>query len=297
MYAIEAIKSTTDSIMLLNLLGKIMMKSGDSYAALKCFEKAQDLSPMNIGRLCEIAEAQSDVGNQNAANDSIEQAAAQDKDSNAVANTSAKLDLNRGNTEGAKAIMAKMDSISEIISYMNNKAVALAKTNKFNDSVDLYHRTFESIPDDKSQLKAIVKYNLGLAMIRQNQLPEALKAMTESLEVGESRVKEKVTKIKDKIQKALDSGIELKIQSETPQLGAEEIGSPESGSLINESHIPLIGHISKSAGSYGLYKIFHAPSESELVKTMLAKEPPRFFQERPFNVRLQLIHWTQLVSI
>ena len=93
---------------------------------------------------------------------------------------------------------------------MNNKAVALAKTNKFNDSVDLYHRTFESIPDDKSQLKAIVKYNLGLA-VRQNQLPEALKAMTESFfEVGESRVKEKVTKIKDKIQKALDSGIELK---------------------------------------------------------------------------------------
>ena len=61
LFAIEAIKNSGDSIFILNLLGKAMMHLREFAAALRCFEKAKSISPMNIERLCQIAEGA--VGN------------------------------------------------------------------------------------------------------------------------------------------------------------------------------------------------------------------------------------------
>ena len=274
--ATEAIKTSTDSIMLLNLLGRIMMKTGDFVAALKCLEKAQEMSPMNLGRLCEIAEVQSEMGDAEAAKETVEQAKEQDENADSVMETAAKVEVSSGDANKAKEIMAKMDSLSEVISYMNNKAVALAKTNQITESVELYNKTFESIPDDKSEIKAIVKYNLGLAMIKQNQLPEALKAMTEALEVGNSRVKDKAASLKARVQKAIDADGELKLQSDTKEAASEEIGSPEEPPKMQEENIEIFGTITKSPGSYGFYKLYQSANEIELVKKMLSKKLPRF---------------------
>ncbi|MEZ4742757.1 MAG: response regulator [Bdellovibrionota bacterium] len=57
--AVEALKGGSDSVQVLNLLGKSLMQMQDYEAALKCFEKAQVMSPKNIHRLCVIAEVSS----------------------------------------------------------------------------------------------------------------------------------------------------------------------------------------------------------------------------------------------
>lgn len=270
-FATEAIKSTTDSIMLLNLLGRIMMKTGEFQGALKCFEKAQELSPMNIGRLCEIAEVQSEIGDGEAAKESIEEAKAQDDESDAIVESEAKVEMTLGNSEAAKQIMAKMDSLSEVISYMNNKAVALAKTGKIEDSISLYNKTFDSVPDDKPDIKAIVKYNLGLAMIRQKLLPEALKAVSDAIAIGESRVLAKASSLKGRIQSSLDNGTELKMQNNSEvTTESEELGSPSSAPSLK------LGSVSKSAGSHGMFKLFQASAKDNLVEKMSSKKPPRF---------------------
>ena len=57
-----------------------MMKLRDFTSALKCFEKAQSLSPLNIERLCQIAEANSEIGAQEAAKENIDDAKDDDDD-------------------------------------------------------------------------------------------------------------------------------------------------------------------------------------------------------------------------
>lgn len=287
-HATTALQSTTDSIMLLNLLGKIMLKTNDHIAALKCFEKVQELSPMNLARLCQIAEVQSELGESADARASIENAEAQDEDSETVKSSSAKVEMNLGDSQAAKAIMAKMESLSDVISYMNNKAVTHAKMGDISESVELYNRTFDSIPDDKADIKGIVKYNLGLAMIRQHEYPEALKAMNESIKVGESRVFSKAKNFKKLIEKAIDSGIEINLPSSKsdqpkpaqPQV-SEELGSPEGSNTQAGNEPPstdeTIDSVTTSAGSFVLYKFYKASeSVDELSRSLLSKKPPRF---------------------
>lgn len=280
--ATEAIKSTSDSIMLLNLLGKILLKLGEPDASLRCLEKAQEMSPMNLARLCQIAEVQSEIGEEGEARDSIDQASEQDGESQQVQASSAKVEMNLGNIEAAKSIMSEMDSLSEVVSYMNNKAVALAQTGEIEKSVSMYGKTFESIPDNKEEIKAIVKYNLGLAMIRQHEYPEALKAMKEAVDIGESRVLARAKALKVKLQKAIESGIELKLQtSSAPQPEnkeeSEEMGLPDDEETTSNGDLPEgIRSINIDPGDFVLHKVYLSHEMSDLSKKLTAKRPPRY---------------------
>src|SRR5690606_36006949 len=114
-HAIESLKASGDSILVLNLLGKILMQTGEHASALKCFEKAQNLSPRNIERLCSIAEVQTELGNANAATEAISHAEALDPDSVQVNETKAKVALAKGGTKTATRGMAKLESLSTLL--------------------------------------------------------------------------------------------------------------------------------------------------------------------------------------
>jgi tetratricopeptide (TPR) repeat protein len=63
----KSIQLGGDQIKTFTLLGRCLNNLKDFHGAIKCFERAQNLSPKNIERLCELAEAQVEAGEQDGA--------------------------------------------------------------------------------------------------------------------------------------------------------------------------------------------------------------------------------------
>lgn len=271
---VAALKMSSDSIMLLSLLGKCFLRLGDYAASLKCFERAQMLSPMNIGRLCEIASAQSEIGKNAEAQEALDKAKSQDPSSPEVAEASAKVALNSGDVSEARSIMEKMESLSDIISYMNNRAVAHSKSGKSQEGVTLYKKTFDSIPQDRTDVKAIVKYNLALALVKQNSLMDAQNAINDALALGATKIEKKAISLRERIGKSIRDGVDFKLKT-NDILPAAEIGSP-SELLVKEENSASIEAVEKKAGDLGCYKIVKDTMPHELINKMLQKKQPRF---------------------
>lgn len=201
---IEALKLAGDSIILLNLLGKILMQLQDFSAALACFKKAQTLSPLNIERLCAIAEAHSELGNTEEAQKTIDEANTLDPGNPVAQETEAKLAFSAGDYEKAKSLMTQLDSLNNIISFMNNKAVAMARCDLFDESIDLYRKALKSVPDDRQEIKAIVYYNMALAFLRNSELEEGLLQLERCLKLSNPKLAPKAKSLRSRVKHALD---------------------------------------------------------------------------------------------
>jgi len=221
--AFDALKLLGEQIEVLNVLGKTLMRLNNFEAALKCFKKAQDLSPNNIERLCLIAESESELGNEKGTADALAQASAVDSGSAAVAQAAVKA--------AAKKIMSSFENIKNIVSYMNNMAVSLARSEKYEESIELYNKTAESIPEDRKDLQAIVGYNTALAKIRSGDLKGALVNLEIVEKIKDSKLSEKSTLLAEKLRLATETGAKVKLRSSKPK----EDASPQAAADKNAS--------------------------------------------------------------
>jgi DNA-binding response OmpR family regulator len=271
---IIALKMSSDSIMLLSLLGKCFLKIGDYAASMKCFERAQMLSPMNIGRLCEIATVHSEAGKAEEAQTTLDQAAAQDKGAPSVMEATAKIAINSGDLSAAKEIMNQMDSLADVISYMNNRAVSLSKIGNHKDGIDLYKKTFDAVPDSRFEVRAIVKYNLALALIKQKNLIDAKTSLEETKSLGKTKVERKAISLLERVEKAIKNNEELKLKG-NDNAPTIENGAPIE-TAVREENIAIVEAVEKKAGDLGCYRIVKDLKPHESIEKMLQKKPPRF---------------------
>lgn len=272
--AVEALRTSSDSLMLLNLLGKCFLRLGDYTASLKCFEKAQLISPMNLGRLCEIAVVKSEIGLHEEASEAIKAATDQDPTSPAIAESSAKVAIMSGDLQSAKEIMNQIESLSDIISYMNNRAVALAKSGKSSEGVELYRKTHESIPNDRFEVQAIIKYNLGLALIKESKVSAAKLEIQSALDVGPSKIYKKAKALLEKIEKASAEGRAIKLNNDEPP-PPDEIGSP-TAIPVKQENMAIVQSVEKNPGEIGCYKIVRDAKVPVAINVMAAKKAPRY---------------------
>ena len=207
--AFDALKLLGEQIEVLNVLGKTLMRLNNFEAALTCFKKAQDLSPNNIERLCLIAESETELGNEKGTADALAQASAVDSGSSAVAEAAVKA--------AAKKIMSSFENIKNIVSYMNNMAVSLARSEKFEESIELYNKTAASIPEDRKDLQAIVGYNTALAKIRSSDLKGALVILETVEKINDSKISAKSTLLAEKLRLAIETGAKVKLRSGRPK--------------------------------------------------------------------------------
>ena len=289
-HGIEAIKLNGDSLFVLNLLGKALMNLRDFEVALRCFEKAQAMSPMNIERLCQIAEVHSEMGNEEAAQESLDAANAIDGQARTVAETEAKVAVNLGDTETAKQLMGQLEAIENVVAFMNNSAVAMARCEMIAEGMEQYRKTLASIPDDRPDTKAIVEYNLALAHARADELDEA-KAHLESCANTDSRVRGKAKSLLNRINKAVEKGTALNLNltsnklgslptnGSPPQAGAQpKAGDGEGSATETEAvadNLNVAALMALSAGDLCLYLIYNAITENDEVKK-LWENCPRF---------------------
>jgi len=220
-FCIEAIKLAGDSILALNLLGKALMMLQDFKAALKCLKKAQDISPLNIERLCAIAEAHTELGETEQADAALNDAKDIDPDSKKVKETEVSIALSNGDTDKAKALMNKLDSLDGFIGYMNNKAVAMARCGLIDEGIEEYRKTIKALPPDNEDLKALVNYNLALAYARASELEEAKLIADRATKTKNKKVAQKAKSLFKRLEKSLNDGSDFKLK-EVP--GSNENG-------------------------------------------------------------------------
>jgi len=282
-HGIEAIKLCGDSLFMLNLLGKSLMQLREFDVALKCFKKAQQLSPQNIERLCSISEVHSEMGDHKEAEKTLEEANKIDADNKGVAETAAKLAVNSGDSSRAKVILSKLDSIGNVISFMNNSAVALAKCNMVDEGIEQYRKTLKSIPDDQEGTKAIVTYNLALAHARSDELEEACLHLDRIKKV-DSRVKDKSLALLRRIKKAMEAGTTLTFAKGTSKQGPEQEKQEEEKAKAKgksaTSTLPEVDYEAMAAvecrpGEHACFMLFF-PEEVAGEITKLSADPPRF---------------------
>jgi CheY-like chemotaxis protein/Flp pilus assembly protein TadD len=289
----DALKLGAESILILNLLGKVLMKLGDFPSALRCFERAQTLSPLNIERLCKIAEVHTEMGNDQKAAEAITDAKKIEEQHRDIKVTETKMALQKGDTDTAKKLMSQLDSLDELISYMNNKAVALARSGDVEGGISQYRKTLQSIPDDRVAVKAVVHYNSGLAYARSGDLEEAKAALEKAIKV-KSDVKRKAESLRRRVVKSIETGEPLQLRSDDPsqskqvsmqlpeqeELGKKSVeGETDDADKTSESadeNIDVVAAVETAKRDLCCFMVFHDSREFPADVTEMTKTLPRF---------------------
>ena len=201
--AVKALKGGAESLRSLNLLGKCMMQLKDFESAAKCFERAQEMSPSNIERLCALAEAQQELGQNDKATESAAMALTVDPDALAAKETVVKIAIASGDVKKAQQLIAGIDSLHNIVSYLNNRAISLSRSGKAKDSLDIYKNASQAIPPTRKDVAALISYNMSLAHIRAQDLKAAMAVLAEVIKGNDERVKTKA----ESLLKRLDAAV------------------------------------------------------------------------------------------
>lgn len=262
----KALKASADSVNAFTLLGRTLIQLRDFEGALKCLEKAQTMSPNNIARLCDIAESHTENGDLEAAKEAVEQAKDLDPDAVVVQEAEAKVAIADDNVGAAKKIMNSLEALENIISYMNNRAVAFAKTDRFEESLEEYDKTVKALPDDNFEMKSLVLYNNALALARANRLEEAKEKLDIVLAAPSEKIKAKAISLKTRIDQSLSNGAAFQLNI-APAAKIEKKTTDDAGGEEPENVVEVL----PNPGDIGCYMIFLAKSKEPKISIMLKK--------------------------
>lgn len=283
-FCIEAMKNGGESILVLNLLGKVMLQLRDMNTALKCFERAQKLAPQNIERLCQMAEIHAELGNETESESLLERVDDIDKNGDKADESRAKIAIAQGDSGSAKKIMSSLESIDSVISYMNNRAIAMARCGMVLEGIEEYRKTLDSIPDANIAIRSVVLYNLALAYIRDDKTELAKLVLMDTVHEEAARMLPRVNKLLQRIGAAESRGEVFQMPKiEAPKAAAthEGDGSGEAGTDIvrtistggkGSGDDQLLMAVENRAGDRSCYLIYKAPEKTPEGSRMLAGE-------------------------
>ena len=242
---------------------------------MKCFQKAQNFSPNNLDRLCLLAEVNAEVGDQKASAENIEQAKTADAGSFVVQEAEVKVAIANNDLGKAKELMGQIESLNKLISYLNNKAVAHAKSGFTGEGLVLYENTLKSIPDTRTDLKSRVLYNISLAKIREGKIDDAIENL-------KTIVLDPTAPVLAKAQSLLKRCEDAKVKNSALVLRENDApASPVTASLDSDvSHDAVETMLEITLGEKALYLIFKGEGPvSEVLKKCL-EQPLTAFKRR-----------------
>lgn len=277
--AIDAIKQSGESLFAINILGKSLMVLRQYEPALKCFQKAQAISPMNLERLLMIAETHAEAGHQAEAQESLNKAKDIDPNSAVVTEGAAKVAVASGSLHEAKALFSTLESTGSLIRYLNNKAVAHTKCGYPNEGIEIYEKTLSAIPSDQADIVAIVSYNMALAKIRKGDLMPALADLEAVLASKKSRVHKKALSLKARLEPKIQDKSTFTLRESARSLGPtpDTLIAPDDTSSSQVTSGSLINVILDMApGDHCCYLLFKSSAEDPPELTKILATPPKF---------------------
>ncbi len=269
--AISAVKQSGESLFALNILGKCLMTLRQYDSALKCFKKAQTISPMNIERLITMAEVQAELGETENAAASLNMAKDIDPESRVVAEGAARVAITSGSSKDAKTALASLESNLNLIRYLNNKAVAHAKCGFPKEGIEIYEKTLIAMPLREHELISIVHYNTALAWVRSSDLAGAVRQLDILLATPKTRIHAKAASLKSRIEEAIaqSKNFTLLDSDDTTSSSNKEVASIAAGSTSSASTL-INGILEYRPGEHCCFLLFKStvPDGPEIQKAL-----------------------------
>ena len=204
--ALSALKGMSQQFMALELLGRIFLRLGDTSSAQMCLSKAQDVSPLHVDRLCEIAQLLAAGGKSTDAMTFLDKAKLLDPTRTATVAQESALALQSGSFEHVKNVFAGFAQLDDLVAMLNNRGVALVLSNQVDDGLAFYQNVLKVLPADRTDLLARVQYNLGLGHARCKNLKESL-AILEMIDAKKIELlQKKVDALRNRAAEALATG-------------------------------------------------------------------------------------------
>ena len=286
-----------DKAIYLNALARCLVRIRDFRGAARCYEKAQKLSPANVGRLLELSETYAEDSNFAAAESALSAAETLDAENPEVRMMQVRHALRKDSPKDALALARTLGETAPLIADLNNTGVALVKTGNITKGIDLYQQTLTIMASRESTLWRRVNYNLALAQAKAGRARAAVQTLEAILisgssaapdaEEDESALRTKSESLLDKLKRHLEDGKPLQFTSSdstaVPPInesfwsrfdGQQSIGSG-GGAGLGPRCCP-----DGQAGDRCLHLVFHAPLElmprpslSPLVNRRLGFQP------------------------
>ena len=278
---IEALRLGGDTLALLNLVGKALLRLQQYARALQCFEKANAICSINVERLLSVAEVNLHLDRPSDASKALDAAATIDRSNPALGELKCKLDLEAGDLDAAVKGIDGLESVPRVAAYINNRAIALARSGRFEDGIALYQRAIQCLSGKWNDLGASVSYNLGLAYARYGEYDDALKTLQTICTDPAVPVFKKALSLMRKIKASLKDGTVLfSDQGAGTGLGEENFAHVVSGKSktqdTRQNLEELMTKITASRGDLCCYLIFHSLEEMDPKAQVLFEKMPRF---------------------
>lgn len=167
-----------------NALGKLYLRSGRGLEGLEILRKLSHFHELNSERLLMLGNAQAVVGDLEDAEASFNKGdqLVEGKDPRFKEGV-AKVKLAQKDYDGALAVLSDKVFSQELISFLNMRAILSIRSDKFEEGVEYYDYAFKGAGGD-NDVKAKLKFNIGLAYIRHGDLLKAQESFQESCDLG-----------------------------------------------------------------------------------------------------------------
>lgn len=167
-----------------NMLGKIFLRSGRAALGMETLKKISRFHELNSDRLLTLGNAAVNAGDFKTA-----QAALTKGDQLTgggdprFAEGLAKVKLAEHDSKGALAILAGRGFSADVISFLNMRAVMAIRAGLIEEGLRYYDNALDGVGKD-GVVRSKIKFNIGIAYVRSNDLDKAAVAFRESLELG-----------------------------------------------------------------------------------------------------------------
>jgi DNA-binding response OmpR family regulator/thioredoxin-like negative regulator of GroEL len=272
---IKASQAGTEQLKVISLLGKCFLKLRNFRDATACLQRANELAPRNMERMCILAESHAEMGNTSAAAELIDKASAQDAGAANVKVAASKVALHAGNSKKAAKLFAGMSGLTFLVADLNNSAVAHIREGDYKRGLDLYAQTLEALPPSEEGLRVRIKYNLALAYARKKDLETSKEILDEIPQDFMAPVMAKVHQFRKKLERAISQERDFEFDKtddipQTKEVHETAVQLDLETERIRE-HIMLA-----QPGNRCLHLIFRCPSCVKAETSDLLKAPPRF---------------------
>lgn len=183
-YLRRMLQSNPQNLWAANMLGKSFLRAGRIAEGVEILQRLSSYHVLNGERLLALGDAYVDAGYTQEAEDQYQKGAgiAQSGDTR-FQHGLAKVKLAQKDFQSALGLIASKVFSSDLISFLNLRAIIAIRADKFDESVDYYQCALSGCGDDR-ETQAKLLFNMGLAYVRGNDLTKAQKCFADSLALG-----------------------------------------------------------------------------------------------------------------
>jgi CheY-like chemotaxis protein len=208
---LQSLKLDNQNVKILNLLGKIYLRQNDTSNALKFFDSAHKLVPGNMSRLLVLSDLNADLGDTEKSKQYLSEVRTSHPNSQRLKEAETILHIKSGQVDQASSMINELNSISSVISSMNNRAVGLARIGRYEECLKLYSDTSSVIKKVNPFYYNTVRYNIALAHARFGELTKTLEVLQKIKLSDDPQLKKKILGLTSHIHYSLKTGEPLQI--------------------------------------------------------------------------------------